>query len=115
MRVHRPGTDGAAAHSLKIVRTRYDSPDSQRLIDELQAEYVWRYSQQDSTPVAAGEFEPPNPSLRTLRRRAARGAPRKAPSLRASARVEVGAFGPVSEAVRPMWAVLLGHTNEDRA
>lgn len=60
MRVHKPGTDGAAAHSLKIVRTRHDSPDSQRLIDKLQAEYVWRYGGQDSTPVAAGEFEPPN-------------------------------------------------------
>jgi GNAT superfamily N-acetyltransferase len=60
MRVHRPGTVGAAAHTLKIVRTRYDSPDSQLLIDELQAEYVWRYGGQDSTPVAAGEFAPPN-------------------------------------------------------
>jgi hypothetical protein len=60
MLVHRSGTDGAAAHILKIVRTRYDSLDSQRLIDELQAEYVWRYGGQDSTPVAAGEFEPPN-------------------------------------------------------
>jgi hypothetical protein len=59
MRVHRPGTDGAAAHTLKIVSTPYDSPDSQRLIDQLQAEYVWRYGGRDSTPVAAGEFEPP--------------------------------------------------------
>jgi len=60
MRVHRPGTDGAAAHTLKIVRTRYDSPDSQRLIDELQAEYVLRYGGHDSTPVASDEFEPPD-------------------------------------------------------
>ena len=60
MRVQRSGTDGAGSHTLKIVRSRYDSPDSQRLIDELQAEYVWRYGGQDSTPVATGEFEPPN-------------------------------------------------------
>ena len=60
MRVQRSGTDGAGSHTLKIVRTRYDSPDSQRLIDELQAEYVWRYGGRDGTPVETAEFEPPN-------------------------------------------------------
>lgn len=62
MRDHRLGMDGAAAHTLKIVRTRYGSTDSQRLIDELQAEYVWRYGWRWHDPDTSGSVPGSSPA-----------------------------------------------------
>ena len=38
----------------------YDHPDVDRLLRELQAEYVERYGTPDETPLEAGEFDPPS-------------------------------------------------------
>ena len=38
----------------------YDSPVAQRLIEELQEEYVLRYGGRDETPVTPGEFDAPH-------------------------------------------------------
>jgi GNAT superfamily N-acetyltransferase len=61
MRVAVPGPRGAqGAHDLTIVHTKYEDPAAARLTAELQGEYVRRYGGHDSTPVAPGEFEPPD-------------------------------------------------------
>jgi len=44
---------------LSISEVGYDHPDAQRLIAEVQAEYVQRYGGPDSTPVDPAEFAPP--------------------------------------------------------
>ncbi|MGX7677560.1 GNAT family N-acetyltransferase [Jatrophihabitans sp. DSM 45814] len=44
---------------VELRRTRYDHPDSSRLIDEVQAEYVIRYGGPDSAPVDPDEFAAP--------------------------------------------------------
>lgn len=38
----------------------FDDPDAQKLIAEVQQEYIARYGDPDETPVTAHEFEPPN-------------------------------------------------------
>lgn len=45
--------------SLCIRSARYDHPDAQRLIAEVQDEYVQRYGGPDSSPVDPLEFQPP--------------------------------------------------------
>lgn len=54
-------TRGAAdyAASVRIVTVGYDHPDSQRLIEAVQQEYVERYGEQDVTPVDPAEFSQP--------------------------------------------------------
>lgn len=44
---------------LSIKEVGYDHPDAQRLIAEVQAEYVQRYGGPDSSPVDPLEFQPP--------------------------------------------------------
>lgn len=44
---------------LSIQEVGYDHPDAQRLIAEVQAEYVQRYGGPDSSPVDPLEFQPP--------------------------------------------------------
>jgi GNAT superfamily N-acetyltransferase len=44
---------------LLISEIRYDHPDAQRLIAEVQAEYVQRYGGPDASPVDPEEFQPP--------------------------------------------------------
>ena len=44
-----------------VIESRpYDHPDVDRLVGELQAEYVQRYGGPDETPIELGEFDPPN-------------------------------------------------------
>jgi len=43
-----------------IHQLRYDHPDAQRLIEEVQGEYVARYGGRDGSRIAAGEFDPPH-------------------------------------------------------
>src|SRR5438128_1178906 len=45
--------------SLTLVSCAFDSPDAQRLIAEVQQEYVVRYGDEDVTPVDPAEFTPP--------------------------------------------------------
>ena len=45
--------------SLSIRAARYDEPDPQLLIADLQEEYVQRYGGPDSSPVDPAEFQPP--------------------------------------------------------
>jgi GNAT superfamily N-acetyltransferase len=49
----------AASSRLAILPVGYDHPDAQRLIAEVQAEYVVRYGGPDSSPVDPLEFQPP--------------------------------------------------------
>jgi GNAT superfamily N-acetyltransferase len=44
---------------VRIEIVDYDHPDSVRLIEELQQEYVRRYGEPDLTPVDPAEFAPP--------------------------------------------------------
>ncbi|MDA3643283.1 GNAT family N-acetyltransferase [Saccharopolyspora indica] len=44
---------------MRIEIVGYDHPDSARLIDVLQQEYVDRYGEEDGTPVEPVEFRPP--------------------------------------------------------
>ncbi|SFS38676.1 GNAT family N-acetyltransferase [Saccharopolyspora flava] len=44
---------------MRIEIVDYDHPDSQRLIEDLQREYVARYGEADITPVDPAEFSPP--------------------------------------------------------
>lgn len=44
---------------LELRRERYDGPSAQRLIDEVQAEYVVRYGGPDEAVVDPDEFAPP--------------------------------------------------------
>lgn len=44
---------------MRIEVRSYDHPDSARLIDEVQQEYVIRYGSRDDTPVDPAEFTPP--------------------------------------------------------
>lgn len=43
-----------------IVARRYDDPDVQALVAQVQAEYVSRYGGPDAAEVAAGDFDPPH-------------------------------------------------------
>lgn len=43
-----------------VVERSYDDPDVQRLVAEVQAEYVARYGGPDAAEVQAGEFDPPD-------------------------------------------------------
>jgi GNAT superfamily N-acetyltransferase len=45
--------------AIDIRAVGYRHPDAQRLIGEVQQEYVVRYGDMDTTPVDPGEFEPP--------------------------------------------------------
>ncbi len=47
------------SHRFWIQEVDYDHPDAQRLIAEVQAEYVQRYGGPDSSPVDPLEFQPP--------------------------------------------------------
>ena len=49
----------AESAPLDVVETRYDSELAQRLVAEVQAEYVARYGGQDDSPVDPGHFAPP--------------------------------------------------------
>jgi len=51
----RPGGE----HRLVLVEAAYDSPLVQRLVEEVQAEYVVRYGGPDETPLSPAEFAPP--------------------------------------------------------
>ncbi|RCW45240.1 acetyltransferase (GNAT) family protein [Halopolyspora algeriensis] len=44
---------------MRIETVPYDHPDAQRLIEEVQQEYVVRYGEQDTTPVDIDEFTAP--------------------------------------------------------
>ncbi|MFB8277107.1 GNAT family N-acetyltransferase [Nocardia colli] len=44
---------------MDLVARAYSSPDAQKLIAELQQEYVVRYGGPDATPTDPAEFEPP--------------------------------------------------------
>lgn len=44
---------------MRIEIVAYDHPDSERLIEALQQEYVVRYGEVDLTPVDPAEFSPP--------------------------------------------------------
>ena len=44
---------------LELRVSRYDAPEAELLIGELQAEYVVRYGSNDATPVDPAEFAPP--------------------------------------------------------
>lgn len=46
-------------HSVQLRDVPFDHPDAQRLIAEVQREYVVRYGGQDSTPTDAAEFAAP--------------------------------------------------------
>lgn len=46
-----------------IRRVPITHPDAQRLIDEVQAEYVLRYGGPDETPIDPAHFEPPDGSF----------------------------------------------------
>ncbi len=48
-----------SAIPLSIQEVSYDHPDAQRLIAEVQAEYVRRYGGPDDSPVDVLEFQPP--------------------------------------------------------
>ncbi|MCW2766758.1 MAG: GCN5-related N-acetyltransferase [Nocardioides sp.] len=48
---------------LVLRRVPITHPDAQRLIDEVQAEYVLRYGGPDETPLDVGHFEPPDGSF----------------------------------------------------
>ncbi len=56
-------TEPAAEPGVVIVRVPLGNPDAQRLIAEVQAEYVVRYGGVDSTPLDAQMFEPPGGSF----------------------------------------------------
>lgn len=60
-RIPLPPSTGAAryARCVKIVAVAYDHPDAQKLIAEVQQEYVRRYGDEDATPVDPAEFAPP--------------------------------------------------------
>ncbi|MCI2416587.1 GNAT family N-acetyltransferase [Saccharopolyspora sp. K220] len=45
---------------MRIETVGYDHPDSKKLIDALQLEYVVRYGEEDVTVVDPVEFQPPN-------------------------------------------------------
>ncbi|UJW35786.1 GNAT family N-acetyltransferase [Saccharothrix sp. AJ9571] len=45
---------------MEIRVAAYDDPDAQKLITEVQQEYVVRYGTPDDTPVRPEEFAPPN-------------------------------------------------------
>ena len=49
----------APDHRLAVRALGYDHPDAQRLIAEVQAEYVQRYGGPDASPVDPREFQPP--------------------------------------------------------
>lgn len=44
---------------MQIVPLAYDHPDAQKLIAEVQQEYVNRYGDEDATPVDPADFAPP--------------------------------------------------------
>lgn len=45
---------------LRIERVRYDHPDAQRLVEEVQQEYIVRYGGPDEAPVDVHEFDAPH-------------------------------------------------------
>ena len=52
----------------EIVRVPITHPDAQRLVEEVQAEYVVRYGGRDDTPVDPSAFEPPRGAFFVLYR-----------------------------------------------
>ena len=45
--------------SMRIVAVAFTHPDTQRLVADVQAEYVRLYGSEDSTPLDTGVFDPP--------------------------------------------------------
>jgi GNAT superfamily N-acetyltransferase len=54
-----PPVSSLSTRPLSIREVGYDHPDAQRLIAEVQAEYVWRYGGPDDSPVDPVQFQPP--------------------------------------------------------
>lgn len=54
--------------TFSVARERYDSPDAQMLIEEVQGEYVIRYGGRDETPVDPADFTPPEGTFLLLHR-----------------------------------------------
>jgi GNAT superfamily N-acetyltransferase len=54
------GVESTTAPQLEFEQAAYDDPVSQRLVAELQQEFVVRYGGPDETPVDAAEFAPPH-------------------------------------------------------
>lgn len=52
-----------AVISLSVVRVGYGHPDAERLIEEVQGEYVVRYGSRDDSPVSPLDFDPPTGSF----------------------------------------------------
>jgi GNAT superfamily N-acetyltransferase len=52
-------TQHLSTSPLSISEVGYDHPDAQRLIAEVQAEYVWRYGGPDDSPVDPTQFQSP--------------------------------------------------------
>ncbi len=50
---------GHIVNALRIAPRAFTDVDTQRLVDEVQAEYVLRYGGPDRAPIADGEFDPP--------------------------------------------------------
>ena len=48
-----------SADALRIVRAGFLDPDTQRLVEQVQAEYVTLYGGPDSSPIEDGVFDPP--------------------------------------------------------
>ena len=45
--------------TLRIVRASFSDPETQRLVEQVQAEYVVRYGGRDDSPLEDGVFDPP--------------------------------------------------------
>jgi len=58
VKVIKPAGTKPAGISLRT--TSYQHPDVQLLVAEVQQEYVRRYGSEDSAPIDAAEFDPPN-------------------------------------------------------
>ena len=61
--VGRPSPEGTTHDRLAVVRVDYGHPDAERLIEEVQAEYVARYGGRDEAPIDPLEFAPPEGSF----------------------------------------------------
>jgi GNAT superfamily N-acetyltransferase len=54
-----PAGGGPAAAALRVELRPIGDPDAQRLVEEVQQEYVQRYGGRDETPLEEGVFDPP--------------------------------------------------------
>jgi GNAT superfamily N-acetyltransferase len=61
-----PGTPARSSagprvpESLQVRRVAFTDPDAQRLVADVQAEYVARYGGEDDSPLEVGVFDPPH-------------------------------------------------------